>query len=343
MMASNAQPPSQAASKKPTGKTATARYLSSTSASSSRAAVSATLVASSSKAKITPVPRPAKPTPRAAAQGTSTLRSSKSASYVIGVAPARASGPKVPGSVKVLASSSSSPALDGKVTPKDQCPMPADTATRDRRDLLTTPDALQQAAQAQSWLYMSASLENSYAATERSAAAALEQQRTELSAQEADIADARVRFDAERLVSFYQELLTPEVAGAITSLVQAFLTHEEACSRTLAGALDLVERPANERLRIRQFNDVLDELDRLLEDAAQLESSIIAIARGQAECVVETSDRPEQSGRLIPALLALLPVVRTRVANLECARTVAQSCKVNIRLATKAQSLQKDV
>lgn len=153
------------------------------------------------------------------------------------------------------------------------------------------------------------------------------------------------------------------MAGAITSLVQAFLTHEEACSRTLAGALDLVERPANERLRIRQFNDVLDELgkrshsqalwrasewhlwpiDRLLEDAAQLESSIIAIARGQAECVVETSDRPEQSGRLIPALLALLPVVRTRAANLECARTVAQSCKVNIRLATKAQSLQKDV
>lgn len=104
--------------------------------------------------------------------------------------------------------------------------MPADTATRDRRDLLTTPDALQQAAQAQSWLYMSASLENSYAATERSAAAALEQQRTELSAQEADIADARVRFDAERLVSFYQELLTPEVHYCSPETMTSKLTSE---------------------------------------------------------------------------------------------------------------------
>lgn len=58
---------------------------------------------------------------------------------------------------------------------------------------------------------MSASLENSYAASQRSAAAALEERRAELSAQEANIADARVRFDAERLVSFYDELLAPQV------------------------------------------------------------------------------------------------------------------------------------
>ena len=58
---------------------------------------------------------------------------------------------------------------------------------------------------------MVASLESSYAAAERSAAAALEQRRAELSAQEADIADARVRFDAERLVDFYEELLAPQV------------------------------------------------------------------------------------------------------------------------------------
>ena len=83
--------------------------------------------------------------------------------------------------------------------------------TRERPNPLTIPDTLQQAAQTQSWLYMLASLESSFAAAERSAAAALEQRRAELSAQEVDIADARVRFDAERLVNFYEELLAPQV------------------------------------------------------------------------------------------------------------------------------------
>ncbi|EPS98734.1 hypothetical protein FOMPIDRAFT_1164819 [Fomitopsis schrenkii] len=158
---------------------------------------------------------------------------------------------------------------------------------------------------------MSASLENSYAASQRSAAAALEERRAELSAQEANIADARVRFDAERLVSFYDELLAPQVADAIASLVQGFLAHEEACSRTLAEALELAERPANERLRITQFNDVLNELDQLLEEAGQLESSITAISPRQAECIVQLSDRPEQGSRLIATLSALLVFVQT--------------------------------
>ena len=205
-----------------------ARYLSSTSASSSRAAAhSATPGVPSSKGKPSD-PRPGKPTSRNTAQGTSTLKPSKSASHISGPVPARASGPKAAGSVNIpLGPSSSSPTLTKKAAPKEQVgqcitsapaeyllqqrPAPADPVTRDRPNTLTTPDVLQQAAQTQSWLYMSASLANAYAAAERSAAEALEQRRAELSAQEADIADARVRFDAERLLNFYEELLAHEV------------------------------------------------------------------------------------------------------------------------------------
>lgn len=153
------------------------------------------------------------------------------------------------------------------------------------------------------------------------------------------------------------------MADAIASLVQGFLAHEEACSRTLAEALELAERPANERLRITQFNDVLNELgerihsqalwrasewqlwpiDQLLEEAGQLESSITAISPRQAECIVQLSDRPEQGSRLIATLSALLPVLRTRAANLECARAVTQSGKAILRLVMKTQSLHNAV
>lgn len=83
--------------------------------------------------------------------------------------------------------------------------------TRDQATPLTTLDASQQAAQLQSWLFMSAKLESSYAGAKLAAAAAIEQRRAELSADEADIADARVRFEAERLIAFYEELMAPHV------------------------------------------------------------------------------------------------------------------------------------
>ena len=50
------------------------------------------------------------------------------------------------------------------------------------------------------------------------------------------------------------------MAGAIAPLMQGFLTHEEACARTFAEVLQLVKKPANEKLQITQFNKVLDEL-----------------------------------------------------------------------------------
>ena len=81
-------------------------------------------------------------------------------------------------------------------------------------------------------------------------------------------------------------------------------------------------------------------VDRLLEEADQLESTITTIVPGGEECITEASDRPEQSSRLSPALYALLPVLQKRVANLERARSVTQSGKMNFRLATKIRSMQ---
>ncbi|KZT66047.1 hypothetical protein DAEQUDRAFT_730816 [Daedalea quercina L-15889] len=351
-MASKAQAPPQGrvAGKKPADKAVVARYLSSTSASSSRAAATPTLSASNSRTAVPSVPfskfkpgasaRTAKPALQAVGQDASNVKLTKTAGHVSGPVPVRSISVKVSNSVsKNLGPSSSSTSLTKKTSSKEQHPKSVNV-TRDQTEPLTTLDALQQAAQIQSWLFMSATLENSYAAAQRSAAAALEQRRVELSEEEADIADARVRFDAERLIDFYDELMTPQVASAVAALVQQFLAHEEACSQTLARALWLVQEPANEHLRITQFNGILDEINQLSDEATQLEYSIVAIVPKEVERNVKTGDLPEQDSLLKRTLLALLPVVRARGVNLECARAVVQSGKNNLCVAMRLQSSQ---
>ncbi|KAH9938084.1 uncharacterized protein B0H18DRAFT_965430 [Fomitopsis serialis] len=274
-MASNAQGPSKghAQGKKPAG---TARYLSSTSASSSRAAAAATPTSSSSSSKRKPPlnAKIAKPVSHTAANGTSTVKPTKSGGHASGSVPVRSVGMKASSSVgKNLAPSSSSSSLSQKTVSKDKQPASVDV-TRDQATPLTTLDASQQAAQLQSWLFMSAKLET------------IEQRRAELSAEEADIADAR--------------LMAPHVASAIASL--------EACSRILSEALQLAQRPANEIWHVGHHEELYD--------------------------------RSEHDSRVVLALLALLPVVRAQGANLDCARTVIQSSKSNLRAVMRLQSLQ---
>ncbi|TFY67645.1 hypothetical protein EVJ58_g1486 [Rhodofomes roseus] len=217
-MASSVQAPSQghAQGKKPPGRPATARYLSSTSASSSRAVSATTPSASSSRLKPTPTAKVPRPALQTTASGTSTLKASRSAGHVPGgSAPVRSAAVKASSSVsKNIAPSSSSSSLPKKTSSQDKHPAIVDV-TRDPASVLMTLDALQQAGQIQAWLFMSATLESSYEAAERAATAALEQRRAELSVEEADMADARVRFEAERLIAFYEELMAPQVPRSL--------------------------------------------------------------------------------------------------------------------------------
>ena len=67
-------------------------------------------------------------------------------------------------------------------------------------------DTLQLAAQSCAWAYMTSSLEEELKRSGDSAQVALKVRRQELAAEEADIADSRVRYEAERMLDFYDEL-----------------------------------------------------------------------------------------------------------------------------------------
>lgn len=72
---------------------------------------------------------------------------------------------------------------------------------------MAASDTLHLAAQLQSWLFMSSTLETSFEASKQAANKELQARAVELSAEETNIADARIRFEAERLLDFYEELM----------------------------------------------------------------------------------------------------------------------------------------
>ena len=92
-------------------------------------------------------------------------------------------------------------------------PFQTRSRTADPTPHVEQTDAVQFAAQSCAWAYMSSTLEDELASSRALARRALEHKQNDLNTEESDITDSRVRYDAERLLEFYDELHEVEVSA----------------------------------------------------------------------------------------------------------------------------------
>ena len=99
-----------------------------------------------------------------------------------------------------------------------------------------------------------------------------EERETKKARSEADVADSRLRFEAERLLNFYDEIANPKVSCLVLScvammydvcrkipeIVQAFLKFERACSEVVLRALDITSRSTPVEYDCREFDSIMD-------------------------------------------------------------------------------------
>jgi len=178
---------------------------------------------------------------------------------------------------------------------------------------------------------MTTTLTRRFESSKQAAKAALEDRAQQQSAEEADIADARVRLEAERLLDFYDELSDPVLSSIVPTIAQSFISYDDACSRMISDALTLASRPLDENAEVKEYSELLNHIDDLQQETKKLECSILSISKSATHV---------REARVVPALVTLLPVVRARSANLTSARTLVQRSKDNLTISLQIQSLQ---
>ena len=130
---------------------------------------------------------------------------------------------------------------------------------------------------------MASSLEHELGRARTVTSAALETMKSELVTEEADIAESRVRYEAERLVDFYDELADKKVCNAIHSdeatqhiiprklaeeivaMVTSFNTLEAAVGEATRKALQLTALPLDDTTHVSQYTTVLHHLGKRIE------------------------------------------------------------------------------
>ncbi|TBU41469.1 hypothetical protein BD309DRAFT_898092 [Dichomitus squalens] len=184
-------------------------------------------------------------------------------------------------------------------------------------------EALQGAAQSCAWKYMASTLEVEFENAENIARATLNTRRDELAAEEADIAESRVRFEAERLIQFYDELGDREVADEIATIVLRYKRLEKTVSETTAAALQVSSLPLDEITHVSQYSNVLDQIESLEDECRELEVLVHSLL---------TTTTSFRSDKLPTVLRDISDIIAGHAENAACARDVVQCSKENYRM-----------
>jgi len=197
-----------------------------------------------------------------------------------------------------------------------------------------TTDPIQIAAQLYPWLYMTSSLEAVFQAAELSAQSTLHERAKELAEEEADIADQRVRFDAEQRVALFDDLASNPLSQELPEIMQTFLRDGDICNKIVGEALQIgtqSQKQPDDRLNLQLHNEILDQLERAHNEANRLEFSIMRLL----DSVQLAADSP-----IRPIFAACLPVVRARTTNLVVAQDLLESSKGNLEMTLQLESLR---
>jgi len=202
---------------------------------------------------------------------------------------------------------------------------------------------------------MTSTLEACFQTAEDKAKKDLEERSKQLQEEESDIVDQRIRFEAERAADFYDELSTDYFAKAAPFIMQTFLSHGDACTRVEVDALKLATYGASEPdedAPLQIYNDMLDRLEKLHAEAAELESSILRFTSTPSpspEAAYATSSSPANAetanaarSQILTVFSTCLPVIRARISNLTIAQDLIDSAQENLSISLRMESLGMD-
>ncbi|KAI0776155.1 hypothetical protein BD413DRAFT_526869 [Trametes elegans] len=193
----------------------------------------------------------------------------------------------------------------------------------------THPDELQVAAQTCAWSYMASTLDETLEFGRTSARVALERRQDELEADEADIADSRVRYEAERLLEFYDELCDMKVAEELAATILRFKQVEKRVGEVAVQTLRTTSLPLDDNTHVTLYTQLSDTLGVLEAECGQLRQRMHTII----------SILP-LGGKQLPRLLRyLLEIVRGYEENVVSAKEVVQCCRENYRMGVGTLTL----
>lgn len=211
---------------------------------------------------------------------------------------------------------------------------------------------------------MTSSLEDELGKATKVARAALEARQQKLDLEEADIAESRVRYEAERLLEFYDELSDRQVrdpsqcaissehnlhkiAHEVAAIIKGFRTLERTVGDVTAATLRLTSLPLDDTTHVSQYNVMLDTIGRCLvtqynerpyADAAaesvegQCESLKVQLS-SLYECVITGE------GRLSSVLSNMSALLQGHSETAAFAKSVVQRCKENYRIGIETLTL----
>ncbi|KAI0650436.1 hypothetical protein C8Q79DRAFT_900519 [Trametes meyenii] len=169
---------------------------------------------------------------------------------------------------------------------------------------------------------MTSTLEDGIVSGSTAARASLERKQDILHTEEADIAESRVRYEAERLLNFYDDLSSHKIAEEVVALILRFKRVENSVGEATSRALQAVSLPLDDTTHISQYTQLLDTLDLLETECQRLGMHIRSIAL----------DIPTDGSKLSPLLISLAEILRGHEDNVQCAKSVVQSCKETYRM-----------
>ncbi|KAK7033522.1 hypothetical protein VNI00_012746 [Paramarasmius palmivorus] len=239
-------------------------------------------------------------------------------------------------------------------------------------------DALELAAERYSWLYMIHTLDETVKSAETNAFVRfvlhqvlvvtqihielvqrdLKERSAQRQAEEADIHDQRIRFQAERDIQVFDTLGKQQFNDA-PSIIKQYLNHERTSMKIMNDAIDLSQKAAPKQGPVilqtpehgsilELFNSYLDQLESLITDTTKLQEAITQLANSacsehsqhtQNTYTLQVTAGPKRESPLHDAFSSLLPVLEARKGNLCLARTLLEGSKRNWATCVRMESL----
>ncbi|KAI0832733.1 hypothetical protein BC628DRAFT_1528969 [Trametes gibbosa] len=194
------------------------------------------------------------------------------------------------------------------------------------------PDELHLAAQSCAWSYMTSTIEDGLCAGRLSAEQSLKSRQEQLNVEEADIAESRVRYEAEQLLDFYDELSDVKVAEEVATMIMQFNIIERRVDAATAQALYLSALPLDDTTDISRYNDLLDTFETdILETDCQK-------TRTQAQLLLNHTQEPE--GKLLHLLENISDILQGQLQNAMSAKSMVHCCKENHRIGIGTLTLE---
>lgn len=200
---------------------------------------------------------------------------------------------------------------------------------------------------------MSSTLDACFKGAEAAATNELDTRANELAAEESEIADQRDRLEAERAIDFFDELGSDIFAKDAPAIMQLFHSHGDSCTKIENEALELANHPdpADEN-PLKAYNDMLHDLEKLQNEAAELQNAILKLSEGSSvvgvpeggtdgnsETVLNPDEESSARSQVSGIFAACLPVLRARIANLSMAQDLVDSALENVSLTLRMESM----